>query len=93
MKYRFYLRPGLNPEESFQTDRTGERMSAAKWLDYREQVAPKVQFPIQFPDQVRFILSTICQRKTCSCKQVTNSKTLKRKKVELNKLENYFLIS
>ena len=48
----------MNLKESFQTDQTSPRMSAAKWLDYRKQVAPRVQIPIKYPEQVCLFYST-----------------------------------
>jgi len=44
-------RPGLNLAESFQTDGSGSQLSTAKWLDYRQKVDKKVQFPVNYHQQ------------------------------------------
>ena len=50
--------PGLNRAESFLTDLSGELLSTDKWLDYRRQVDNKVQFPVDYPQQVGNIDNT-----------------------------------
>ena len=47
------IRPGLNMEESFQTMETEAQLSTSRWLDYRQKVAKKVQFPVNHQQQVR----------------------------------------
>ena len=39
-------------EESFQTAGSEAQLSTARWLDYRNKVARKVQFPVNYQQQV-----------------------------------------
>merc|ERR1711874_238582 len=44
-------RPGLNLAESFQTGESEAQLSTARWLDYRQKVAKKIQFPVSYQQQ------------------------------------------